>query len=130
MPLVRISLMEGKSADYRRKIGDVVHQAMVDTINCPPRDRFQLISEHSKGDFFYAPVYLDIPHTDDLVMIQITLNEGRRLISRRRCTRRSPRVCRRRSASNRRMFSSAWSMSGRKTGRSERRGPVRRLGKL
>lgn len=46
MPLVRISLMEGKNADYRRKIGDVVHQAMVDTINCPPQDRFQLISEH------------------------------------------------------------------------------------
>ena len=46
MPLVRISLMEDKSADYRRKIGDVVHQAMVDTINCPPQDHFQLISEH------------------------------------------------------------------------------------
>ena len=43
MPLVRISLMEGKSAEFRRKIGDVVHQAMVETINCPPQDRFQLI---------------------------------------------------------------------------------------
>ena len=63
MPLVRISLMEGKSADYRRKIGDAVHQAMVDTINCPPQDRFQLISEHPRGNFIYAPVYLDIPHT-------------------------------------------------------------------
>ncbi len=77
MPLVRISLMEGKNADYRRKIGDVVHQAMVEAINCPPQDRFQLISECPKGNFLYAPVYLDIPHTDDLVMIQITLNEGR-----------------------------------------------------
>ncbi len=77
MPLVRISLMEGKSADYRRKIGDVVHQAMVETINCPPQDRFQVIHEHPNGNFRYAPVYLDIPHTDDLVIIQITLNEGR-----------------------------------------------------
>ena len=77
MPLVRISLMEGKNAEYRRKIGDVVHQAMVETINCPPQDRFQVIHEHAKGNFFYAPVYLDIPHTDDLVVIQITLNEGR-----------------------------------------------------
>ena len=77
MPLVRISVMEGKNADYRRKIGDVVHQAMVETINCPPQDRFQLISEHPQGNFLYASVYLDIPHTDDLVMIQITLNEGR-----------------------------------------------------
>jgi phenylpyruvate tautomerase PptA (4-oxalocrotonate tautomerase family) len=69
--------MEGRSADYRRKIGDVVHQAMVETINCPPHDRFQLIHEHAKENFLYAPVYLDIAHTDDLVMIQITLNEGR-----------------------------------------------------
>lgn len=79
MPLVRISLMEGKSADYRRKIGDVVHQAMVETINCPVQDRFQIISEHPKGNFLYAPEYLNIPHTDDLIVIQITLNEGRTL---------------------------------------------------
>ena len=77
MPLVRISLREGKSGEYRKKIGDVVHQAMVETINCPPLDRFQAIHEHSKDNFSYPPVYLDIPHTDDMVMIQITLNEGR-----------------------------------------------------
>jgi len=69
--------MEDKSADYRRKIGDVVHQVMVETINCPPQDRFQVIHEHQRGNFLCAPVYLDIPHTDDLVVIQITLNEGR-----------------------------------------------------
>jgi hypothetical protein len=30
--------MEGKSADYRRTVGDVVHHAMVETINCPPQN--------------------------------------------------------------------------------------------
>jgi phenylpyruvate tautomerase PptA (4-oxalocrotonate tautomerase family) len=77
MPLVRISLIEEKSAEYKRKIGDVVHQAMVETINCPPQDRFQLITEHAKVNFLCAPEYLGIPHTDDLIIIQITLNEGR-----------------------------------------------------
>jgi 4-oxalocrotonate tautomerase len=77
MPLVRISLLEGRSAEYKRKIGDVVHQAMVETINCPPQDRFQLITEHAKENFLCAPEYLGIPHTDDLIIIQITLNEGR-----------------------------------------------------
>lgn len=77
MPLVRISLLEGKPAEYRKKIGDVVHQAMVDTINCPAEDRFQLITEHTRENFLYAPEYLGIPHTDDLIVIQITLNEGR-----------------------------------------------------
>jgi len=77
MPLVRISLLEGRSAEYKKKIGDVVHQAMVETINCPPQDRFQLITEHTKENFLCAPEYLGIPHTDDLIIIQITLNEGR-----------------------------------------------------
>ena len=77
MPLVRISLIEGKSVEYRSKVGDVVHQAMVVTIKCPPNDRFQLITEHGKDNFLYAPEYLGITHSDDLIVIQITLNEGR-----------------------------------------------------
>ncbi|HET7088856.1 MAG TPA: tautomerase family protein [Anaerolineae bacterium] len=32
MPLVRISLRTGKSADYRRAIGDAVHRAMVELV--------------------------------------------------------------------------------------------------
>jgi phenylpyruvate tautomerase PptA (4-oxalocrotonate tautomerase family) len=77
MPLVRISLLQGKSPEYRKKIGDVVHRAMVETINCPPLDRFQLITEHARDNFLYSPVYLDIPHSENLIIIQITLNEGR-----------------------------------------------------
>ena len=77
MPLVRISLIEGKTAEYRKKIGDAVHQAMVATLNVPPLDRFQIIATHPKSDFIYNPQYLDIPRTDGLVMIQVTLNSGR-----------------------------------------------------
>jgi hypothetical protein len=51
VPLVRISLLAGKSAEYRRKAGDAVHQAMVEAINCPPQDRFHLITEHTKDSF-------------------------------------------------------------------------------
>lgn len=77
MPLVRISLIAGKPEAYRQKISDVVHRAMVETVNVPPLDRFQVITEHSKSNFAYDPNYLNISRTDDLVMIQITLNSGR-----------------------------------------------------
>ena len=77
MPLVRIALMEGKSSDYRQKLGDAVHRAIVETMNVPPLDRFQIISEYKKADFIYDAQYLNIARTDDLVMIQITLNTGR-----------------------------------------------------
>jgi phenylpyruvate tautomerase PptA (4-oxalocrotonate tautomerase family) len=35
VPLVRISLLKGRSADERRAIGDAVHQAVVETVNVP-----------------------------------------------------------------------------------------------
>jgi hypothetical protein len=42
MPLVRISLRDGKAEAYRRAIGNAVHRAMVETINVPPLDRYQI----------------------------------------------------------------------------------------
>jgi len=77
MPLVRISLLAGKPESYKQKISDVVHRAMVETINVPALDRFQIITEHGKKDFIYDPQYLNIARTDDLVIIQITMNTGR-----------------------------------------------------
>lgn len=77
MPLVRISLRQGKPAGFGKKIGAVVYRTMVDTINVPPHDNFQVISAHDSDNLIYDPEYLDIPRSDDVVFIQITLNEGR-----------------------------------------------------
>lgn len=77
MPLVRIALRAGKPAAYRAAIGDAVHRAMVETINVPPKDRFQVVTELPAEGLVYDPSYLDIARSDDLVVIQITLNAGR-----------------------------------------------------
>jgi phenylpyruvate tautomerase PptA (4-oxalocrotonate tautomerase family) len=77
MPLVRISLLEGSPESYRRKIGNAVHRAMVETINVPEHDRFQIITEHTRTGFIYEPQYLNTARTDALVILQITLNVGR-----------------------------------------------------
>ena len=77
MPLVRISMLKGKPASYRRKVGDAVHQAMVETIDVPSKDRFQLITEHDPEDFIYDREYLGIARSRDLVMIQMTISFGR-----------------------------------------------------
>ena len=75
MPLVRISLVKGKPEAYRRKVGDAVHRALVETIDVPALDRFQLITEHEAGDLVYDSMYLGIARSSDLVIIQITLSE-------------------------------------------------------
>lgn len=77
MPLVRISLQEGQPKSQHARISDAVHRAMVETINVPPLDRFQIITEHNQADFIFDPVYLNIARTSGLVIIQITLNSGR-----------------------------------------------------
>jgi 4-oxalocrotonate tautomerase len=74
MPLVRISLREGKSAQYRRAVADGVHGALMEAASVPELDRFQILTEHASADLIYDPTYLGIKRTDDIVMIQITLN--------------------------------------------------------
>lgn len=77
MPLVRISLRAGKPADYRRALGNSVHQALIDALGISPQDHFQIISEHDADSLIYDPTFLDIERTDDIVIIQITLKVGR-----------------------------------------------------
>jgi len=77
MPLVRVDLVQGKSADYRKAIGEVIYDAMIKTINVPKDDRFQVITEHPAGGLVFDPTYLGIQRTADCIFIQVTLNEGR-----------------------------------------------------
>jgi 4-oxalocrotonate tautomerase len=88
MPLVRISLAKGKPEAYRRKVGDAIHRALVETINVPPLDRFQLLTEHEPGDIVYDSTYLGIARTSDILIVQITMNLGRTLEQKRALYRR------------------------------------------
>ena len=73
---VRIDLRKGEQAAYRAAISRIVHEALV-SVGVPKDDRFQVISEHDSENFVFDPNYLDIRRTEDLVIIQITWNEGR-----------------------------------------------------
>jgi len=76
MPLVRIDLRRGKDATYRQQVARAVYDAML-SVGVPVNDRFEVINEHDADNFQYDPDYLGIHRTDDLVIIQITWNEGR-----------------------------------------------------
>jgi phenylpyruvate tautomerase PptA (4-oxalocrotonate tautomerase family) len=57
MPFVRIDLMRGKSARYRKALSKIVYKAMVDVINVPKDDEFQVITEHAREDLSFAENY-------------------------------------------------------------------------
>lgn len=77
MPLVRVDLLEGKSADYLANLGQVVYDAMRTTLNVPADDRFQVIAQHKPGTLFIDERYLGIERSKECVLIQVTLNAGR-----------------------------------------------------
>lgn len=79
MPLVRIAVRENTTESNAKKIGEIVYRQMLATINVPADDNFQIITRHSAESLIYDPAYLGISRTDSIVMIQITLNEGRTL---------------------------------------------------
>jgi 4-oxalocrotonate tautomerase len=84
MPLVRIDLLEGKPEKYRTQIGQVVYQAMLDVLNVPKNDRFQIITEHPKAGLQFDREYLGVHRSDDCIFLQITLNSGRTIEAKQR----------------------------------------------
>ncbi len=77
MPLTRISLRRGKTAEYRLALMDQVYEAMRETFDVPVDDRFMLVTEHDEGSFNFGRRYLGIDRSDDLIIIQITANNTR-----------------------------------------------------
>jgi 4-oxalocrotonate tautomerase len=77
MPLVRIDLLEGKPAEYRKQVGEVVYQALLDAFTVPKDDRFQIVTEHPKTELLFDRDYLGVHRSDDCVFVQITMSSGR-----------------------------------------------------
>ena len=77
MPFVRIDLAQGKSAEYRKTLGEIVYQAMRDVIDVPENDKFQIITEHPPGGLNVAESYLGNRYSKDVILIQITISLGR-----------------------------------------------------
>ncbi len=72
MPLVKIEMMKGKSAEQKKSIFDTVHNALIDSLGIADWDRFQRITEYDKDSF-------EIPEgkTDDFMIIELTIFPGR-----------------------------------------------------
>jgi 4-oxalocrotonate tautomerase len=92
MPLVRISLREGKTEEYRKALADGVHRALVEAMDAPAQDRFQVITEHPARGLIYDPAYLGVGRTDNFVMVQITLSTGRKLAQKRKLFQRMAEI--------------------------------------
>jgi phenylpyruvate tautomerase PptA (4-oxalocrotonate tautomerase family) len=76
MPLVRIDVQEGRTAEQLRRIADVVQEVMLDVFAAPARDRYQIITEHPVGQIIVQDTGLGIERSDGVVVLQI-FEQGR-----------------------------------------------------
>jgi 4-oxalocrotonate tautomerase len=88
MPLVEIDLLAGRSRQEREAISEAVHEAMVELLDVPARDRFQIITEHQASTLRFDRGYLDIERDEGFVLIRVTLSEGRATDTKRAFYRR------------------------------------------
>ncbi|MEU9346460.1 tautomerase family protein [Streptomyces sp. NPDC048278] len=77
MPFVRIDLIRGRRPEEIRAIADAAHRALVDVLEIPERDRFQVITEHDADHVIALDAGLGFERTDRLVMIQVFTQSGR-----------------------------------------------------
>ncbi|MCR5459581.1 MAG: tautomerase family protein [Acetatifactor sp.] len=72
MPLVRVEIIKGKSAEYKKTMLDCIHEGLLESIGISDWDRFQRIIEIDRADF-EAP----LEKTDQFMIIEITMFQGR-----------------------------------------------------
>ncbi|SEE68854.1 Tautomerase enzyme [Rhizobiales bacterium GAS188] len=78
MPLAKIHVVEGRYDESRiAKISGAVQAALMNTLGVPSDDFYQLIFELPKKRFLHTPSFVGIHYTDDLVILDISLIQGR-----------------------------------------------------
>lgn len=78
MPLVTLTVRNGKSSTFKSAVLNATHAALIAS-GVPETDRFQRVLELSADDFRFDPGYPDLaaPRTDDFVLIEILFSVGR-----------------------------------------------------
>jgi len=72
MPLIQISLAQGKSPKYIKAVSDGIHKALLTAWKIPKNDRFQVISEHKKSHFHFDKTIWGVKRSDNVILIYIT----------------------------------------------------------
>ena len=78
MPLVTLTVRKPKTAEFKSKVLDAVHQALVAS-GVPVTDKFQRVLELAPEDFRFDPAYPDVKgaRDGDFALIEILWSVGR-----------------------------------------------------
>ena len=71
MPLLRFDLIEGRTENEIKTLLDAAHRAMLAAFDVPERDRYQIVTEHKRGNMIVEDTGLNIERTDKFVLVQV-----------------------------------------------------------
>lgn len=77
MPFVQINLAQHLTDEVKKNISLSIHESLVEVFKIPQDDYFQVVRGVSPADLLYPDSYLGIPHTGNIVYIQIIARAGR-----------------------------------------------------
>jgi phenylpyruvate tautomerase PptA (4-oxalocrotonate tautomerase family) len=77
MPLVKIYVRKNIAERSLLAISDAVHEALVAQANVPADDRFHILHRLDRDDIVAHPKYGGVERSDEIVVVEITLNAGR-----------------------------------------------------
>lgn len=79
MPLVKAEIFSVKSKEYKKKLLDAIHAALVESFEIPEDDRMQRLYELDPDHFETAP-----GKTEKFTLIEITAFKGRSIEAKRK----------------------------------------------
>ncbi|GLS42522.1 tautomerase family protein [Methylobacterium brachythecii] len=77
MPLVRIAIPTGKDSAFAQMLSDAIQDAMIATIDVPPDDVFQVLTEHQAHMLRIDPGYLGVSRSSEAIIVEILMRSGR-----------------------------------------------------
>jgi len=79
MPLLKIDVIEGRSAAELNELLDAIHGAVLAAFKVPEHDRYQIVHEHPAAEMRIEDTGLGIPRSGGIVMVQVTTRPRTRL---------------------------------------------------
>ena len=77
MPFVKINLAQNLTEKVKNDISLSVHESLMAHFNVPADDYFHVIHEVRLTDLVFRSGHFNVPHSNNLVFIEITARHGR-----------------------------------------------------
>ena len=74
MPLINVYLREGTTAEHRQAIASAIQKGMIDVLNIPDDDYFQVTHELDAENLIFDRNFFGVARSDDAVIVRLSFN--------------------------------------------------------